>query len=84
MKIIIPGDLEKARKKKLRPLQFTCPDCECIFVADNNEYELSSQWESGPYATCPCCGRKNVVYRCCGTVAEFPYYLNECALMEVE
>ena len=81
MEIIIPGDLEKARKKKLRPLQFTCPDCECIFVADNSEYEWSSQWESGPYATCPCCGRKNIDYN---TKAEFPYYLKECALMEVE
>lgn len=63
MEIIIPGDLEKARKKNLRPLQFTCPDCECIFVAGNNEYEWGSQLEPGPYATCPCCGRKNVDYK---------------------
>ena len=39
MEIIKPGDLEKAKKKKLHPLKFTCPDCECIFVADNTEYE---------------------------------------------
>lgn len=62
MEIIKPGDLDKAKKKNLHPLKFTCPDCECIFVADNTEYEWGSQWEPGPYANCPCCGRKNVDY----------------------
>ena len=65
MEIIIPGDLEKARKKKLRPLQFTCPDCECVFVADNTEYEWGSHWGAGPYADCPCCGRKYIDYKAC-------------------
>ena len=58
MEIIKPGDLEKAKKKNLHPLKFTCPDCECVFVADNTEYEWGSHWDAGPYANCPCCGRK--------------------------
>ena len=37
MKIIKHGDLDKARKKSLYPLMFTCPDCECIFVADDTD-----------------------------------------------
>ena len=65
MEIIKPGDLEKAKKKNLHPLKFTCPDCECVFVADNTEYEWGSQWEPGPYADCPCCGRKHVDYNTC-------------------
>lgn len=62
MEIIKMGDLAKAKKKTLCPLTFTCPDCECVFVADNTEYEYGSQFEPGPYVDCPCCGRKYVNY----------------------
>lgn len=62
MEIIKMGDLAKAKKKTLCPLIFTCPDCECVFVADNTEYEYGSQFEPGPYAVCPCCERKYVNY----------------------
>ena len=63
MKIIKHGDLDKARKKSLYPLMFTCPDCECVFAADNTEYEWGDQIHPGPYVDCPCCGRKNIDYR---------------------
>ena len=60
MKIIKQGDLEKARQKNLCPKTFVCPDCECVFVADNTEYTYGDQREPGPFAMCPCCKRNYV------------------------
>ena len=39
MKIIKPGDLEKAKRKTLQPLSFSCPDCGCVFIAGNTEHK---------------------------------------------
>lgn len=60
MKIIVPGDLEKARLKKLYPKIFECPDCGCKFEATSEEYEYGSQLDYGPFMTCPCCGKTYV------------------------
>ena len=63
MEIIKHGDLDKAKKKRLHSLTFTCPDCECVFVADITEYEWGDQIHPGPYVDCPCCGRKDIEYK---------------------
>lgn len=60
MKIIVPGDLEKARLKKLYIKIFECPDCGCKFEATSEEYKYGSQIDYGPFMTCPCCGKKYV------------------------
>lgn len=60
MKIIVPGDLEKARLKKLYPKIFECPDCGCKFEATSEEYEYGTQLDYGPFMTCPCCGKEYV------------------------
>lgn len=38
MKIIIQGDLSKAREKQLDIRTFICPDCECKWTANIVEY----------------------------------------------
>lgn len=60
MKIIVPGDLEKARLKNLGIKTFECPDCGCKFEATSEEYEYGSQLDYGPFMTCPCCGKTYV------------------------
>lgn len=53
MKIIKEGNLDKLKKIK----RFECITCDCIFEADETEY----QWYSGQYnedcysCECPCC-----------------------------
>lgn len=52
MKIIKEGII------KHEPKQFECPECGCVFEADENEY---SRWnapmnETYFVAICPCCG----------------------------
>lgn len=59
MKIIVPGDLEKARLKKLYIKIFECQDCGCKFEATSKEYKYGNQI-NGPFMTCPCCGKKYV------------------------
>lgn len=60
MKIIVPGDLEKARLKNLCIKTFECPDCGCKFEATSEEYEYGTQLDYGPFMTCPCCGKTSV------------------------
>lgn len=47
MKIIVPGDLEKARLKNLCIKTFECPDCGCKFEATSEEYEYGTQLDYG-------------------------------------
>lgn len=60
MKIIVPGDLEKARLKNLGIKTFECPDCGCVFEATSEEYKYETQPDYGPFMTCPCCGKTSV------------------------
>lgn len=60
MKIIVPGDKEKARLKNLCPKLFECPDCGCKFEATREEYKYGTQLDYGPFMTCPCCGKTYV------------------------
>lgn len=62
MKIIKPGT-----PPPLKEVEFRCPECKCIFVANENEYEATTTYSNyrigDPVAheyccVCPTCGRK--------------------------
>lgn len=64
MKIIKQGEV----KRKLKPLQFECRECGCVFEADNTEYkfshadlypgELDDEEILVYYCLCPTCDSK--------------------------
>ena len=55
MKIIKEGDVSKT----LRIKRFECKECGCIFEADKNEYETSSDYRETVYRIeCPTCGNR--------------------------
>lgn len=68
MEIIMDGDLEMAKRKKLKIKTFWCEDCTCMFKAGNNEYKTYTipADEIYPhdiityYCKCPCCGKPDV------------------------
>lgn len=54
IKIIKPG-------KKPETFRFECPDCGCVFEADEDNYEAVYESLDGCYcyaADCPTCGSK--------------------------
>lgn len=54
MKIIKPGNVKKIKQIKT----FDCNFCGCLFVADNTEYKIGSQYnQMYYYIKCPFCGR---------------------------
>lgn len=58
VKIIKPGDLGRAEKRK----RFACPECGCVWEASRHEYVIESDYRNGlMYASaCPTC--KKVCY----------------------
>jgi hypothetical protein len=62
MKIIKPGILPP-----LKEVEFRCPECKCIFVANQHEYEATTTYSNYRYedpvaheycCVCPTCGSK--------------------------
>lgn len=53
MKIIKQGNA------KHKPKRFVCPECNCIFEADENEYSIWNAPMNETYflTVCPCCGK---------------------------
>lgn len=64
MRIILPGDLEKAKKVFEAPKVFTCNVCNCIFEATNEEYKFEDFCRNEYLYTCECptCKRKVMLY----------------------
>ena len=58
MEIIKPGDLSTT----LKPKRFMCPNCGCIFIANNTEYEYAGMQYNQPYYKCPCPTCSKLVY----------------------
>ena len=53
MKIIVNGNL-KSKKHTVR--RFECPDCGCIFEANENEFNYPASPYGSIYTSkCPCC-----------------------------
>ena len=53
IKIIEPGDLDRLKKI----IRFECPDCGCIFEADQQDYKIAEPMAAlhdGLEATCEC------------------------------
>lgn len=58
MKVIVPGDLTKIKHTK----KFHCPDCGCLFEADEDEYEHESYvWDEYYACKCPTCGKRVII-----------------------
>lgn len=57
MKILKVGKIDKLKGTKL----FICKHCDCIFMAENTEYKINSQYNHIYYSIkCPFC--KSMVY----------------------
>lgn len=64
MKIFIPGDKEKAKRKFEAPKQFACSACGCVFEATKEEYRFEDvcRNEHIYYCMCPTCNFKVMRY----------------------
>lgn len=55
MKMIQEGNLDKLKQV----IRFQCDDCDCIFEANHNEYEIKEFYIDTYYVCeCPCCGNR--------------------------
>lgn len=51
---------EGRRELIMQSRKFECGACECIFIADNNEYRYKDDQREGSMwwrCDCPCCGK---------------------------
>ena len=64
MKILIPGDKEKAKRNFEAPKAFTCDACGCVFEATIVEYKFEGYCrnEYTYSCICPTCGNNVMHY----------------------
>lgn len=58
MEIIREGNLKHSKK----PIRFICKICDCIFIADNTEYQYCGCQIEGDEWKCKCPACNKVVY----------------------
>ena len=61
--------VKENKKKKHEPIEFKCCKCDCIFTADEEDYEEEFFIGNTSYLKidCPCCGH-SVIQRAPGEV----------------